>query len=120
MSEEQNYVITLTHEQGEVRAVLLSKPTLDGHQLGNDAGFTLTSALFGYNRVELYEAVSGTDRYPPGRIAKITLSFEELDRLIIEYQQHRAEIEAEKQQAKAQQVTNQDEYDPFFDSDALP
>jgi hypothetical protein len=117
-------VIELVNEPGEVRAVHLSSPYLNAHQLGDDAGFSLTTALFGYKRIEIYEATSGTDRYPPGRIAKVSLTFEELDRLIEEYGKHKAGIEEVEAARKASQgaapAPSGDDFDPFLDSDDLP
>ena len=116
--ENVNKVVPLADEPGKVRAVHLSEPSLDGHQLGENAGFVLKTALMGYKRVELYETTSGTDRYPPGRIAKVSLTFAELDQLLLEYQKHRAALE-EAEQAR-ESVPASDDFDPFLDSDELP
>jgi hypothetical protein len=121
--ENVDEVVELTAEPGKVRAVHLSKPSLDGYQLGDNAGFTLKTALMGYERVEIYEATSGTDRYPPGRIAKVSLTFAELDQLVTEYQKHRAALEEAEQARKASQrsaASASDDFDPFLDSDELP
>ncbi|MGH2507464.1 MAG: hypothetical protein ACRDHZ_08695 [Ktedonobacteraceae bacterium] len=117
MSEQayEQEIIELVHEPGKVHAVHLSRPELNGYTLGDDASFLLRTALFGVSRVELYEMVSGTDRYPPGRIAKVTLSYAELDRLIGEYQKHRA-AQAEKERTY-QEKPAEDDFDPFLDSD---
>lgn len=129
MNKEQkaSEVIELVNTPGEVCAVHLSRPELSAYTLGENAGFLLRTALFGVNRVELYEVVSGTDRYPPGRVAKVTLSYEELDRLMGEYQKHRAALEErerayqEKLAAQAASYTGgADDFDPFLDSDDLP
>src|SRR5438876_397366 len=66
LMENADQIVEVAGEPGGPRAVHLSQPRIVGHQLGDNAGFTLTTALMGYERVELYEAVSGTDRYPPG------------------------------------------------------
>lgn len=115
MSEQLNEqdIIELVHEPGKVHAVHLSRPELNGYTLGEDASFLLRTALFGVSRVELYEVTSGTDRYPPGRIAKVTLSYSELDRLIGEYQHHRA-IQEEQERA-IQKKLKADDFDPFLD-----
>ena len=124
LMENADKVVELTGEPGGVRAVHLSQPRLDGYQLGDNAGFVLKSALMGYDRVELYETTSGTDRYPPGRIAKVSLTFAELDQLMTEYQRHRAALEEAEQKRKASQSTSaagaSDDFDPFLDSDDLP
>ena len=123
LMENTDEVVELASEPGKVRAVHLSKPYLDGYQLGDNAGFALKTALMGYERVEIYEATSGTDRYPPGRIAKVSLSFAELDQLMTEYQKHRAALEKAEQERKASQssaASASDDFDPFLDSDELP
>lgn len=126
MSEKasEQEIIELVNNPGEVRAVHLSRPELSGYALGEDASFLLRTALFGQDRVELYEMVSGTDRYPPGRLTKVTLSYAELDRLIAEYRKHQvAKEEKERvyQEKRAAFYTGgTDNFDPFFDSDNLP
>ena len=119
-------IIELVNEPGDVLAVHLSRPELNSYTLGDDASFLLRTALFGQNRVELYEMVSGTDRYPPGRIAKVTLSYAELDRLIGEYHKHQAaqqEKERTYREKRAEQAASYasgaDDFDPFLDGDDL-
>jgi hypothetical protein len=115
-------IVELTNEPGQVYAVHLSKPHLDGYQLGDNAGFVLKSALFGHNGVEVYEATSGTDRYPPGRISKVSLSFEEIERFIAAHQKHQAARKAaeEDHQKRLKVAILTDDYDPFIDTDDLP
>lgn len=125
--ESEQESIEFVNDPGEVRGVHLSRPELNGYTLGENAGFLLRTALFGQDRVELYEIVSGTDRYPPGRIAKVTLSYAELDQLITEYRKHWAAKE-EKERVYQEKLAVQtvpstdgaDTFDPFFDPAELP
>lgn len=123
--QEESEIIEIINEPGKVRAVHLSRPELNGYTLGEDASFLLRTALFGVSRVELYEVVSGTDRYPPGRIAKVTLSYPELDRLMSAYQKHRAAQE-EKERVYQEHLaatqaasfaSDSEDFDPFLDEE---
>ena len=122
--EKQAEVVELAVKPGELRAVHLSRPDLSGYSLGEGGSFVLRTALFGLSRVELYETVSGTDRYPPGRIAKVSLDYDELERLVDEYGKHKAAMEEVEAKRKAEQAVYQqahaDDFDPFLDSADLP
>lgn len=53
-----------------------------GYQLGRDGDYRLLTAAMDSESVTLFEAVSGTDRYPPGRNMHVCLSAEEFDQLV--------------------------------------
>lgn len=114
---EQEKALTLAEDKGTYgtyRTVLLSRPTID-YNAGLDGGHRLLTAAMTNNRVVIYEAVSGNDRYPPGRNMHVELSFVEMDNLLEVYTQ----IKADEEKRQAAYKTG-DDFDPFLDSDDLP
>src|SRR5690349_10163642 len=77
--------------------------------LGGD--YRLLTGVFGWHSCVLYEAISGNDRYPPGRNMHVELSFDEMDALVAAYTRHRAE--QEKANAKRAEASQADDFDPF-------
>jgi hypothetical protein len=119
MSEEEITDTTKTVALDEGREVyLLNKP--DGsYNQGEEGDYRLLTAVFGSSRVILYEAISGTDRYPPGRNMHVELSFEELELLVKSRQEHKAAA-MKKQEEYNQKYHLAGDYDPFLDGDNLP
>lgn len=111
MSEEEKKIVELKSETHD-RIVLLNEAHSGGYG-GLNGDYRLVTAVLGYNQCVLYEAVSGNDRYPPGRNMHVELSFEELETLLTAYTRHKAAQE----EAKAKQATTLpgDDFDPFLD-----
>lgn len=86
---------------------------------GAESDYRLLSALFGMHDVAIYEAVSGNDRYPPGRNMNVRLSYEELEKLIEGYKATKTERKRLEAERKAKSASD-DDFDPFLDSDDLP
>lgn len=88
--------------------------------LGQQGGHRLLTMNMDDRMIYFYEGVSGTDRYPPGRMMHVTLSKAELERAIKIYQDRLAR--REKEEAEAKKMTTGDDFDPFLDSnrDDLP
>lgn len=121
MSEEKEVQKTVTlDEEGDV--FLLNKP-VPSYQ-GLDGDYRLLTAVYGSYQVVVYEAISGNDRYPPGRNMHITLSFQELEQLIKSYEEFKAAQKALEEKRKAEYAARYgrsgDDFDPFLDSDELP
>lgn len=109
--DKQNGVHVLT-DDGYRRAVSLDVSL--GYDLGADGDYRILSAVLGERRVVLFEAVSGTDRYPPGRNMHVSLSAEEFDQLVAAVTQFRAGQES----PDARRL--HDDFDPFLDEADLP
>ncbi len=119
MADKQNGALDLTQEN-TARTVLLSRPAVSPYSLGLDGSFRLATVVMGDDQVVIYEAVAGSDRYPPGRTMRIVLSLEEMDALIEHYTKHRADLE-EQQHARLEMYNiPPDDFNPFRDTDDLP
>lgn len=101
------------------RVVVLNQVRSGGYE-GLGGEYRLLTGVFGFNRCVVYEAVSGNDRYPPGRNMHVELAFEELDALLMAYTRHKAVIEEENAKRKVATSPGGDDFDPFLDSDDLP
>jgi len=119
MTHEQHTALDLTRENGP-RTVLLSIPSVSPYTLGQDGSFRLATAVMGDEQVVIYEAVAGSDRYPPGRTMRVVLSLAEMDALIEHYATHRAAMEEQQRADSRQWSTHTDDFDPFLDPDELP
>lgn len=120
MSEKQEAIV-LRSDEGGPRVILLSRPQVDTYTLGTAGDYRLMSAVIGSGQIELYEAISGTDRYPPGRNQHVSLAFAELDQLIEAYSKYKAE--QEKRKAEYREAVGKpkaDDFDPFLDEGELP
>jgi hypothetical protein len=117
MSGEKQESIELCSETYD-RVVVLNNVSGGGYEgLGGD--YRLLTGVFGFNRCVVYEAVSGNDRYPPGRNMHVELSFEELDALLVAFTHHKTAIEKDKEAKKITRNSG-DDFDPFLDPDDLP
>ena len=125
MAEEKDQTQVLaTNSYG--RAVTLGAD-LD-YSMGDNGDYRVVSAILSAKEIKIYEAVSGTDRYPPGRNMHVSLSAEEFGRLVQAYQQLLAEQEEEeRRQREARTIraagvagAQGDDYDPFLDEGDLP
>ena len=120
MAEEKNEVQVLTGDEWK-RVVQISATI--GHDLGADGDYRLVSAALDDSHVVLFEAVSGTDRYPPGRHQQVRLAAKEFDRLVLAVQKWRAdceEREAREREARKADSDSRGDYDPFLDDEPLP
>lgn len=111
-------LVQLNAEGSDVQAVLLSRPEIS-NGLGADGGYRLASLVMGYSGIRIYEAISGTQRNAPGNNMHVTLSFEEMDRLIEAYKWHRIALDEQKRRYRAA-LKAVDTPDPFLDSGLLP
>ena len=119
-SMEKEEAIVLRSDEGGPRVVLLSRPQVDTYTRGSAGDYRLMSAIIGSGQVELYEAISGTDRYPPGRNQHVSLDFAEVDALIEAYTKYKAEQEKrEAEYREAVGKTKTDDFDPFLDEGDL-
>lgn len=98
-----------------------------GYALGQEGDYRLLTATMNEQNLVLFEAVSGTDRYPPGRNMHVSLSMDEFDTLVLAVQQFRAEVETKHAQerealeaSRASHLDTGDDFDPFLDDHALP
>lgn len=89
--------------------------------LGREGDYRLLTAALDGENIVLFEAISGTERYPPGRNMHISLSAEEFDRLVVAVQQFRADQEQQQAEWNAEQgIPQSSDYDPFLDENNLP
>lgn len=95
-----------------------------GGAIGAAGDHRLLSMCIDSNTIRVYEAVSGNDRYPPGRNMNVSITFEEFEAMIKIYQARltrKEELEAKRKAAdKAVLTPSGDDFDPFLDSDDLP
>src|SRR5690348_2681278 len=116
MADTQNNAIDLTQEN-TARTVLLSRPAVSSYSLGLDGSFRLATAVMGEEQIVIYEAVAGSDRYPPGRTMRIVLSLEEMNALIEHYAKHRADLEEQRRIYLEKYNAPPDDFNPFRDTD---
>lgn len=84
---------------------------------GSEGDYRLLTMTCGRYDIAIYEAVSGTDRYPPGRNMHVRMSFEEMDKLMIGY----TLLKEERERLEAERKAKSGDFDPFFnDDDDLP
>lgn len=122
MKEEDFKSVQLpTSYQGDESHLIGVETTGD---LGTNGGHRLVTLNLDDHFVYLYEAVSGTDRYPPGRMMHVNLSRVEFERAITIYTARlgRMEEEAAKRRKEAadKKEAGGDDFDPFLESDDLP
>lgn len=93
-----------------------------GNQLGLYGDHRLLTMNLDSQRVVIYEAISGNDRYPPGRNMHVEISALEFEAMIKIYQARltRAEELKAAWKEKHPAETHGDDFDPFLDSDDLP
>lgn len=89
-----------------------------GASLGLQGDHRLLSMNLDNQRIVIYEAVSGTDRYPPGRNMRVEISGQEFEAMIKIYQDRlmRAEeLQAKWRAAHPAAAAASDDFDPFLD-----
>lgn len=94
------------------------------YQLGGDGGQRLVTFNLDDQTVTIYEAVSGTHRYPPGRMMGVSLSAKEFEEMLTIYQARKVrkeeEAAADKAAAEAYTKYQKDDFDPFLAAEDLP
>lgn len=128
MSEEKKKLVPIalqTEYAGNERYMgdeshLIASKT--GSCLGAAGDHRLLTMNLDNNSIRLYEAISGNDRYPPGRNMHISLSFEEFEACAEIYKARltRAEELRAKLNSEGVTVGAGDDFDPFLNDDDLP
>ena len=96
--------------------------TQTGTYLGGEGDHRILTLNMDNNSVHIYEAVSGTDRYPPGRMMNVKMSRAEFEAIIKTYQGRAArmeEKERKEREAYAAPARGED-FDPFLAMDDIP
>lgn len=113
--KEEEKLPTLLSEGDCLWSYLLQTET--GYRLGMNGDRRLLTVDMDLNFVVFGEAVTGNDRYPPGRFQRVQLSRDAFKQAIAAFLHTDQEIKKQEQQGKVYSVSD---FDPFIDSDDLP